>query len=208
MRRGSLLGDMLEFGAQLRGAGLDVHTGRLMDAIASLPLVDLAQRDDVYNTLRTLLVHRHDDFVVFDRVFARFFGAARAVDTPREQTSRTASRWEGLETAAVTGGDDADAPAGAAVVKAWSDVDRIASKDFAALNPAELALAQAAIAALEWTPGLRRTRRWLPGRGPRIDLRRALARSLRTGGEITALPRRKRRVRPRPIVMLCDVSGS
>jgi uncharacterized protein with von Willebrand factor type A (vWA) domain len=39
-------------------------------------------------------------------------------------------------------------------------------------------------------------------------LRKALARSLRTGGEITALPRRRRRTRPRPIVLLCDVSGS
>ena len=56
--------------------------------------------------------------------------------------------------------------------------------------------------------GLRRTRRWIPGRGPRIDLRRALARSLRTGGEIVQLPRRRRRLKPRPIVLLCDVSGS
>jgi uncharacterized protein with von Willebrand factor type A (vWA) domain len=47
-----------------------------------------------------------------------------------------------------------------------------------------------------------------PGRGSRIDLRRALSRSLRTGGEITELPRRRRRTRPRPIVLLCDVSGS
>ena len=48
------------------------------------------------------------------------------------------------------------------------------------------------------------------GAGPRrrIDLRRALSRSLRTGGEITELPRRRRRSRPRPIVLLCDVSGS
>jgi hypothetical protein len=208
MRRGSLLGDLLEFGAQLRGAGLDVHTGRLLDAIDSLPLIDLAKRDDVYNTLRTLLVHRHDDFAVFERVFAQFFGAAQALNTTREQASRSAAGWEGLETAAVTGADDPDAPAAAAAVKAWSDVDRIASKDFAQLNAAELALAQAAIARLAWTPGLRRTRRWIPGRGPRIDLRRALAGSLRTGGDITTLPRRRRRVRARPIVMLCDVSGS
>ena len=49
------------------------------------------------------------------------------------------------------------------------------------------------------------------GRGPRprIDLRRALARSLRTGGEITVLPTPARGGRERrPIVLLCDVSGS
>jgi uncharacterized protein with von Willebrand factor type A (vWA) domain len=48
----------------------------------------------------------------------------------------------------------------------------------------------------------------VPGGGSRIDLRRALARSLRTGGDVIELPRRRRRLRPRPIVLLCDVSGS
>ena len=48
----------------------------------------------------------------------------------------------------------------------------------------------------------------MPGRGARIDLRRALARSLRTGGEIADAAARRRRTRPRPIVLLCDVSGS
>ena len=38
---------------------------------------------------------------------------------------------------------------------------------------------------MTWNIEERRTRRWVTGRGSRIDLRRALARSLRTGGEIT-----------------------
>jgi uncharacterized protein with von Willebrand factor type A (vWA) domain len=61
---------------------------------------------------------------------------------------------------------------------------------------------------LVWDPGERRTRRWVAGPGSRIDVRRALARSLRTGGEVVVLPRRRRRTRPRPLVLLCDVSGS
>ena len=46
------------------------------------------------------------------------------------------------------------------------------------------------------------------GRGPRVDLRRALAQSVRTGGDVFKLPRRRRRTRPRPLVLLCDISGS
>ena len=65
-----------------------------------------------------------------------------------------------------------------------------------------------ALSQLSWTPGERRTRRWVRGHGPRIDLRRAIAESLRTGGEVVKLPRRERRVHPRPLVLLCDVSGS
>jgi uncharacterized protein len=208
MRRGSLPGDLLEFGGRLRGAGLDVHTGRLLDAIESLPLIDVSDRAEVYHSLRTLLVHRHDDFATFERVFAEFFGAARPRERSGDNQPRAATGWQGLDTAGVVGTGDDDAPAAAAAVRTWSDAERIASKDFATLNARELAIAHAALERLTWTPGLRRTRRWIPGRGPRIDLRRALARSLRTGGDITTLPRRRRRVRPRPIVLLCDVSGS
>jgi uncharacterized protein with von Willebrand factor type A (vWA) domain len=64
------------------------------------------------------------------------------------------------------------------------------------------------LARLIWNPGERRTRRWIPGRGSRLDLRRAISDSLRTGGDIVALKRRTRRIRPRPLVLLCDVSGS
>jgi uncharacterized protein with von Willebrand factor type A (vWA) domain len=46
------------------------------------------------------------------------------------------------------------------------------------------------------------------GRGPRIDLRRAIAHSLRTGGEIVSLPQRRRRSHPRTLIVLCDASGS
>src|SRR3954451_433087 len=78
----------------------------------------------------------------------------------------------------------------------------------AAFTEEELAAARAALAQLVWQPGSRRTRRWVRGAGARVDLRRAIARSLRTGGDVVKLPRRRRRIRPRPLVLLCDVSGS
>jgi uncharacterized protein with von Willebrand factor type A (vWA) domain len=207
MRRDSLLGNLLEFGRRLRGAGLTVHSGRVIDAIDALPAIDLSRQDEVYHTLRTLLVHRQDDFAAFDRVFSEFFG--QDVGTPRrDEPPRMAHDVQGVETAGLIGDADDSAKAAAAAVRTWSDAERIATKDFAVLTNSELAVARAAIDRLQWTPGMRRTRRWTPGRGPRIDLRRALAASLRTGGDIITLPRRRRRLRTRPIVVLCDVSGS
>jgi uncharacterized protein with von Willebrand factor type A (vWA) domain len=209
MRRDSLLGDLLEFSGRLRVAGLDVHTGRVLDVIQALRYIDLDEREAVYHTLRTLLVHRHDDFPIFDGVFSEYFSlekpSSRQVSGAE---SRAKAEWQGVETGGLVSGDVNDGPPATAALRTWSDVERIASKDFAALNAGELALVRSAIDRLTWTPGVRRTRRWIPGRGRRIDLRRALARSLRTGGDITTLPRRKRRVRPRPLVLLCDVSGS
>ncbi len=81
-------------------------------------------------------------------------------------------------------------------------------KDLALFSPAELAEARRVLDRLVWAPGERRTRRWVGGRGPRVDIRRAMARSARTGGDMFALPRRRRRVDRRHLVLLCDVSGS
>ena len=191
----SLLHNLLGFGQALRAAGLDVHIGRMLDVVEALPHVNLASRDEVYHTLRTLLVHRHTDFAAFERVFDAFF--ARPTPVARRRP-------------ADAGGAKPDVVVAVPVtitIKTWSDRERLAEKDFAALTPEELARAKAVIEQLSWTP-VRRTRRWIAGPGPRIDFRKALSGSLRTGGEIVTLPRRQRKVKPRPIVLLCDVSGS
>jgi len=201
----------------LRRLGLDVHTGRMLDVVEALSCVDLARRDDVFHVCRALLVHRHEDLEAFDRAFDAFWARlpeASGADAPAggrdvsgAQAPSTGPEAMGLletqtDTAAATDAEDSlDVPA-------WSDTESLATKDFAEFSESELAAAREAIERLVWQPGLRRTRRWVPGRGPRLDLRRALARSVRTGGDMVRLPRRVRRLRPRPIVLLCDVSGS
>ena len=62
---------------------------------------------------------------------------------------------------------------------------------------------------LELATPLRRTRRYEKGRhGERIDMRRTLRASLRTGGDPIRLARRHRRIARRRLVLLCDISGS
>ena len=208
---------LLEFGRTLRGLGLDVHTGRMLDVVEALDCVNLARRDDVFHVCRALLVHRHEDLDSFDRAFDAFWASVfqssgrDAAGAEAEKGDRKAPP-NGREQAGLleTQTDSAGAEAGEdeLEVPAWSDAESLSKKDFAEFSDSELAAARAAIERLEWQPGLRRTRRWVPGRGSRLDLRRAIARSLRTGGDIVRLPRRVRRRRPRPLVLLCDVSGS
>jgi uncharacterized protein with von Willebrand factor type A (vWA) domain len=45
-------------------------------------------------------------------------------------------------------------------------------------------------------------------RGEHMDMRRTLRRSLHTGGDPIVLARKRRRVHPRRLVLLCDISGS
>lgn len=56
--------------------------------------------------------------------------------------------------------------------------------------------------------GMRRTRRYKAGKGRLIDLRRTLRESMRQRGEIFKLPTRSPKQKPRPIVLICDISGS
>jgi uncharacterized protein with von Willebrand factor type A (vWA) domain len=55
----------------------------------------------------------------------------------------------------------------------------------------------------------RRTRRYTPARdGKRPDLRRTLRLARRSGGEAIRLAARAPRLKPRRLIVLCDISGS
>jgi hypothetical protein len=209
-----LLENLLLFGRILQRAGLEVHIARVLDLVDALGYVDLSSRDDVYHACRTLLVHRPEQIPVFDSAFAAFWRVYGddddAIEPLRDQAR--ASQAQAIAPDTLYAAADADitsdqAPISTAL-KTWSDVAVIADKDFAAFTAAELAEARAALSRLVWTPGERRTRRWVAGYGPRLDIRRAIADSVRTGGDVVRLRRQMRRLRARPLVLLCDVSGS
>ena len=185
----------------------------MLDVVNALTHVDLAVRDEVYHACRALLVHRPDQIPTFDDVFAAFWRSSGGADVARRSGS-AAARTTASE-AAIAGEPSAESPradvepqADDVALRTWSDSGGVANKDFAACSPLELARVAEALEQLEWRPGQRKTRRWVRGRGARVDLRRAIAVSRRTGGDVIALPRRSRRTRPRRLVLLCDVSGS
>ena len=205
------LDNLLAFGRLLRDLGLEVDPGRMIDVVNALALVQLSARDDVYHTCRTLLVSHATEIPVFDRAFNAFF--ARLSTLTRSPAATPPAHDARPPAEHLTGGlVDIESPDLSEErpheTGVWSDSGGIANKDFAAFTDTEIALGRAALERLEWVPGQRRTRRWVPGHGPRIDLRRAIARSLRTGGDIPVLPRRHRRSRPRTLIVICDVSGS
>jgi hypothetical protein len=207
---------LLEFGRYLRSLGLDIHVGRMLDAVEALLHVDIGRRDDVYHTLRALFVHRREDLALFDQAFDTFWGKRRrATNLPADSPSAAGSvqgRDGGAESPALhhtlsldesAATDESGEPA-----LTWSSEESLRTKDFATFTADDIARGRAALDRLVWRPGFRRTRRWVRGRGPRLDLRRALARSLRSGGDVVTIPRLRRRTVPRPLVLLCDVSGS
>jgi uncharacterized protein with von Willebrand factor type A (vWA) domain len=211
----ALLPNLLAFGRVLRAAGLDVHHGRMADAARALEAVGVSRRADVRAALRTLLVHRHEDLARFDEAFDRFWRARGESTTGLPLFSlgerpRVRAKPAAGTTVSIDVDDDADRAAQQASVAAgaYSPVGVSRTKDFGEFTPAELEQARRLLADVPWRLGRRRTRRWWRARRGPIDLRSVLRRSAAHGGEPAALPRRRRRERPRPVVVIGDVSGS
>ena len=209
----AFVGNLLQFGRLLRRAGLCVHHGRLLDAIVALAWVGVQRRDDVRATLRALLVHRREDMTRFDAAFDLFFRdrtlrlpELMLADRQRPVAGHNppASMNQPAALEAVVRRDSPDI-GGARVAYSREAVPR--AKDFAAFTATELEEARRLLERLPWRLGGRRTRRWERAAASTVDLR-PLLRAAFTRGELAELTYRRRRVAPRPIVFIGDVSGS
>lgn len=213
-RGGHLLHNLLLFGRLLRRLGLDVTPARMVDLVHALEHVNVGNRDDFYFTLRSLLVHRHEDLPLFDRAFELFWKRRSEIESDlgeitTEQAEEVLAAPPGATTA-TEGEPDEDESEQLIleITKTYSRQEQLRQKDFGELTPEETEDVRRLIQELAWKLGQRRTRRFRPGRGARPDLRRSLRRNLRYGGEVLVLPRRKRKRQPRPLVVIADVSGS
>ena len=219
---GHLLHNLLLFGRLLRELGLDVNPGRMIDLVSALGHIEVGRRADVYHAMRSLLVHRREDFALFDAAFDAFWRKPRQGRTTLDlRALGERRRFRRPEFAAPPLGDvpatpvaepsdptAAEDPPTLAPTLTYSAREALRHKDFAELTGAEMDEVRQAIARMAWSPGERRTRRQRPGAGPRLDLRRTLRRSLRHGGEVLRWERREPRWRPRRLLVLADISGS
>ena len=98
---------------------------------------------------------------------------------------------------------------------AWSDAELLHDKDFADYTDAERRLARRIMRRLAGAEPTRPSRRSRPSRrrgapphAARPDVRRTMRSSLRTEGDPVERHWREPSERPRPLVLVCDVSGS
>ncbi len=217
---GNLLHNLILFGRLLRGLGLDVNPGRMIDLVQAFKHVEIVHKGDFYYTMRSLLVHRREDFELFDQAFNLFWRrpasegmllnlsgyaqrrrSKRPIVTPpplKEPEQSNPSEGEG----------NADAPPVIQVTVTYSDREILKHKDFSELTQDEVLAIRQMMNELTWQLGERRTRRRKPGHGQLLDLRRTVRKNLRYGGEILRWAQRTPKVKPRPLVILADISGS
>ena len=162
----ALVPNLLLFGRVLRGAGLEVHPGRMLDALTAVEYVGIRSRQDLRATLCALLVHRREDVRLFDDAFDLFWRSHDAGEgglplfalgeRPRVVAKRVSAADVGLEIHDVTSSDD-ETPR--LTAGAYSDSEVLRSKDFAELTDDEVRRAEALLADMGWRLGTRRTRR-------------------------------------------------
>lgn len=221
-RSGKLLHNLVLFGRLLRALGMDVNPGRMIDLVEALGYVEIGRKADFYFTARSLLVHHKDDLELFDLAFERFwkrpFEDGELIDLfnqfPQPETPDTLVTLPPLLQEPPPEGDEADDDEEGEtqeiieVTRTYSDQEILGRKDFAELTADEMRAIKQLMGEMVWELGLRRTRRQRPGHGKWLDLRRSLRKNLRYGGEIMEWPRREPKFKPRPLILVADISGS
>jgi uncharacterized protein with von Willebrand factor type A (vWA) domain len=223
------------FGERLRLAGLPMSPDRIERFVRAIDRAAPVSVAELRRIGRVTLVSDQAGSGVFDAVFGQVFGGLDDVAEDRGDsaaapplTGRTNNRppparrapsgnGSGSDERRPTGGSgstssvsDGDGPEQEAVLTATaSRAERLGSTDFAELSDDELRELYEVMRTIRLAvpPRTGRRRRRHP-HGDRLDLAATLHRSRRTGGEPFERVTRRRRPRPRRLVVLCDISGS
>jgi uncharacterized protein with von Willebrand factor type A (vWA) domain len=195
-----------ELVGKLRTAGSRIGIGELLSAHHAVAAVEL---EDLRLALRAVLCSSRADLEPFDEAFEQVFGAGRLVQSPPSELGmieRAALPRAGIPSAPPSLVPELPYP----VPAAWSAIELLREKDFALYSDAETAAARTLIHWLARRGPTRMSRRLRPTRrrGHSPDLRRTVQASMRTGGELVERHWRAPTERPRPLVLVCDVSGS
>ena len=221
-RRPRLAENILHFVRVLRAAGLPVGPAKVIDALAAVEAVGVAQRIDFREALAAVLVSRREHLAIFEQAFDVFWRDPRLLEKmmaellPKARGLAEDPRDELPARLAQALLPPPPAPAESEAHEADLDAtftfsarEVLQTKDFATMSRDELAQVRELMRHLELPLPERRVRRTRPAaRGHRIDLRASLRRSTGAAGTLAPLRFRQHRRRPPPLVVLCDISGS
>ncbi len=216
--RPDLLPRLGAFARLLHDAGLEAGPRRLTDATRALTYIDLKKEPDFRSALRSVFVSRKDDIATFEAAFDIFWappdpraaagvlpGRTRALPLSPERAKAWANAL-GLNSSQMN--REQDPRTVPATSSGYSAEELLRHKDFDAMTWQETEQVRRLLEQAPWRVAERRTRRLRAARSGRIDLRRSARHAIRSSGELVRLFRRRPRMRRRPLVLVCDVSGS
>jgi hypothetical protein len=229
--------NLLTFGRRLRHAGLPVGSGQILALLDAVAAIDVFRHEDVYHAARASVVTRPEQIPIFDLEFSRFWrellgarpapldpfmpqNAPSELPLPEARKKRTEQQQapgageDEKDIYHISEGDEEqsgeeDFEASPDDVMLFSAREILRKKDFSQCSQEEISEARRIIEGMTWRLGTRQTRRRVRAKhGAFIDPRATLRRSLRHGGVPVELRRQKRKIRTRPLIVICDISGS
>jgi uncharacterized protein with von Willebrand factor type A (vWA) domain len=201
-------GVLVEFARTLRHAGVDASPDRVATLLHAVDTLDVTDARDTYWAGRTTLCASPDDVAVYDTAFAAYFGGLspiRGLPLPVPPTMPRAAIPFGAQATASADAIDEEA-IDVALTASYTEILR--HREFATLSATERGDVRQMIAMLRVGTASRPSRRREPSVRGEVDAARTVRRMLRDGGEPSRLDRRRRRTKPRKLVLLLDVSGS
>jgi uncharacterized protein with von Willebrand factor type A (vWA) domain len=217
------LPNLMAFARALKQLGVKVSLSQVIDASRSADLVDVAEKSDFRAVLRSNLILQKEDFPTFDMLFDSFWREQSYERVPMEtmdiQGTPTDSHSQeggdeegGLEDTAVESIPKENVPLenlDEFSVPTYSPQELMNRKDFSEMGVEESRAIARAILLIATKIATQISRRKKIGRkGSTVDPRWTMRRSMKYGGEIIDLVRRKKRIKKTRVVLLCDVSGS
>lgn len=213
------------FGRMLRRLGFDIGPAHMLIALEAVKTVGVSRKDDVYFALRASLVHRKEELELFDQAFHLFWKAPSRLPEvmkwllqnthiPKNTQSKGFHRvQEALQERAKSKHQPSEAESEKKVeiddVVTYSATELLRQKDFSAFTNEEIAAARRYMQRFRWPLPPYKTRRLSTNdAGKLLDVRRTTQSSMRHAGELVHLHTKGRKHKSRPIVLLCDISGS
>ncbi len=182
-----LLFRLTEFGRILWETGINVGPGQMLDLAETLSYVDLTSKEEFYDALKCCLLTKHEQEPIFNQMFEYYLNNKRRAQDDDQRN------------------DDMGKPQGTA----YTAIEYLRKKDFENFTWEEVQEAKRLMAEMRWHLGMRPTRRKAPAKkGSYPDMRRIVRRNLKYGAELIELTWRKTKAKPRPLVIICDISGS
>jgi uncharacterized protein with von Willebrand factor type A (vWA) domain len=206
---------IIEFVQELRSLGLPIGVDQAVSFGESFTWIQPLSREEVYNAARATLVNRHEYLEPFDRAFGRYWERRREVPEPQKTPQAPRHRPEDFQRPSLVSFMAEKAARQSKEIEVTdrtetaTEVEWLQRKDFSKLTEGELRALRQAMAGIRWNFSQRRTHRLTKSdRGRLLDHRETLRRAARLGGTIVELPRRVRKEKTRPLVLIADVSGS
>lgn len=225
---GRLAENIMHFGRVLRRAGLPVGPGKILDAINAVCTVGVCSRGDFYWALHAVFVNRRDQREIFDQAFHIFWRNPNLLEkmlsvllpsfkgddvkqSDKQLSRRVTEAMAQEKSQEGQKGDETDKQDELELDASltFSNQEVLNTKDFEKMTSDELANARASIRKLVLPLGEVKTRRYeRHSSGPKLDMHATMRASVRRGGDMILLRRKRPRRIPPPLVILCDISGS